>query len=114
MKSFSITGKRPKEIQERINAASAEANDLIHNAKLCLEDPKFQQFKEGYGKVFANLIQIMIELPREDDRIFSAQMDSLRTKIGLLQGFGLRIEDAAHAPKRPITPTTTSEIKNEP
>ena len=111
MNPFATGNKRPKEIQERINVASREANDLIENAKLCLQDPKFQQFKDGYEKVFANLIQIMLELPREDDRIFSAQMDSLRTKIGLLQGFGCRIEDAAHAPKRPITPTTTAEIQ---
>ena len=111
MNPFNVGGARkPKEIQERINAASRESNELIENAKLCLEDPKFAQFKEGYEKVFSNLIQIMLELPREDDRIFSAQMDSLRTKIGLLQGFGFRVEDAAHAPKRPIAPMTTAEV----
>ena len=110
MNPFSSAQKRPKEIQERINVANREANDLIENAKMCLQDPKFQQFKEGYEKVFSNLVQIMLELPREDDRIFSAQMDSLRTKIGLLLGFGFRIEDAARAPKRTITPATTAEV----
>lgn len=111
MNPFSTSNKKPKEIQERINQASREANDLIENAKLCLADPKFKQFKEKYTQVFSNLIQIMIELPREDDRIFSAQMDSLRIKIQLLQGFGFRIEEVAHAPKRPIAPTTSAEVK---
>ena len=109
---FGAGQKVPKEIQERINQASREANDLIENAKLCLEDPKFQQFKENYEKVFANLIQIMLELPREDDRIFSAQMDTLRTKVALLQGFGFRIEDAARAAKRPIAPMNTGAAES--
>lgn len=110
MNPFNVGQKKPKEIQERINQASREANDLIENAKLCLADAKFQQFKENYTKVFANLIQCMLELPREDDRIFSASIDSLRVKIQVLQGFGFRIEDVANAPKRLIAPVTTSEV----
>lgn len=109
MNPFSASNKKPKEIQERINQASRDANELIENAKLCLDDPKFQQFKEGYTKVFVDLIQIMLELPREEDRIFSAQMDSIRTKIRLLQGFGVRIEDVANQAKRPIMSVITAE-----
>src|SRR3990167_2003416 len=96
---------------ERINQASAAANDLIENAKLCLADEKFSQFKVGYEKVFCDLIQIMLELPREDDAKFSAQMDSLRLKVGLLQGFGFRIQEAANANKRPIMPVDTGGVE---
>ena len=112
MNPFGSAQKRPKEIQERINQASAAANELIENAKICLADPKFSQFKERYTKVFANLIQIMLELPREDDRVFSATLDSLRVKVQVLQGFGFMIEDAAQAPKRPIVPATPDGVKS--
>ena len=104
--------KKPKEIQERINKANEDVNDLIENAKLCLSDPKFSQFKEKYQEVFAQLIQVLLEIPRNDDRIFSAQIDSIRIKIQVLQGFGLVIKDAASLQKRPIVPTTTEGADN--
>jgi hypothetical protein len=107
---FGIT-QRPKEMKERINQASRDANELIENAKQCLADPKFTQFKENYKTVFSNLIQLMLELPRNDDREFSAQMDSIRMKVILLQGFGYRIEEVANMSKKPIIPTHSGELK---
>lgn len=108
----STKDKKPKEIQERVNAANREVNDLIDNAKECLADPKFRQFRDGYNRSFGNLIQILLEMPRDDDRVFSAQVDSIRAKIHVLQGLGLIIEDAAKAVKRPIieAPKTTEGL----
>jgi len=106
----STSKKKPKEMIERINQANYDVNELIENAKECLEDPKFKQFRSGYEKSFENLVQIMLDFPRTTDAEFSAQMDSIRIKITLLQGFGFRISDAATTIKRPMVPNTTEGL----